>query len=138
MLAVGGDIMRGLADGITGAAGAVVSAITGAVSGAIDSAKKALGIASPSKVFAEIGGYTGEGFAMGVDESAPEAQASMTSMVEPPAPATAGEAPSTTDNSVTRGSITVYIQGASSNVAQQLIEALEGWAGQSAGAPVPS
>jgi hypothetical protein len=117
----------------------MLKAITGVVGSAVDAAKKALGIASPSKVFAEIGGYTGEGFAMGVDESAPEAQASMTAMVEPPAPAQAAQSgASTTDNSVTRGAITININGASGNVAQQVIEALEAWAGQSAGAPVPS
>lgn len=84
----GANIMRGLANGITGAAGAVVAAVTGAVGGAIKSAKALLGIASPSKVFAEIGGYTGEGFAGGVEDSAPAAQAAMADMVDP-APAAA-------------------------------------------------
>lgn len=92
MVTMGTDLIMGLVNGITSAAGALVTAVTGAVGGAIDAAKKKLGIASPSKVFAEIGGYTGEGFAMGVDESAPEAQAAMTSMVDPaPAAAKASE-----------------------------------------------
>jgi hypothetical protein len=92
MVTMGSDLIMGLVNGITGSAGAVVEAITGAVGGAISSAKKLLGIASPSKVFAEIGGYTGEGFAGGVDDSAPEAQAAMTNMVDPaPAAAKASE-----------------------------------------------
>ena len=81
---MGTDLIMGLVNGITGAAGAVVGAVTGAVGGAIDSAKKLLGIASPSKVFAEIGGYTGEGFAAGVEDSTPDAQAAMAGLVEPP------------------------------------------------------
>ena len=43
--------MQGLADGIVSGGSAVLSAMKGAVTGAIDAAKKALGIASPSKVF---------------------------------------------------------------------------------------
>jgi hypothetical protein len=83
MVSFGADLVMGLVNGITGSAGAIVNAVTGAVGGAITSAKKLLGIASPSKVFAEIGGYTGEGFAAGVDDSAPQAQASMADMVDP-------------------------------------------------------
>jgi phage-related protein len=89
---VGADILQGLANGITGAAGFVKDAVSNAVNAAIKSAKDLLGIASPSKVFAEIGGYTGEGFAGGVEDSAPEAQAAMTDMVDPaPAAAKASE-----------------------------------------------
>lgn len=81
---IGGNMMQGLADGITGAAGRVISAITGAVGGAIQSAKDLLGIASPSKVFAAIGGNTAEGFAVGVDDGADAAQESLAAMVAPP------------------------------------------------------
>jgi len=94
MVTMGTDLIMGLVNGITGAASAVADAVTGAVGGAIDAAKKKLGIASPSKVFAEIGSYTGEGFVGGVEDSAPEAQAAMTNMVDPaPAAAKAKEAP---------------------------------------------
>jgi hypothetical protein len=88
----GANILQGLANGITGAAGFVKDAVSNAVKAAIKSAKDLLGIASPSKVFAEIGGFTGEGFAGGVDDSAPDAQAAMTRMVDPaPAAAKASE-----------------------------------------------
>jgi hypothetical protein len=81
---LGLQIMQGLAQGIADGAGAVVGAITGAVKGAINAAKSLLGIASPSKLFADIGGFTSEGFALGVEAEAPQAQDAMTAMVTPP------------------------------------------------------
>jgi hypothetical protein len=81
---IGTDLIQGLANGITAGASAVISAITGAVTGAIDTAKSLLGIASPSKVFAEIGGYTAEGFTGGVEDGTGEAQGAMTDLVAPP------------------------------------------------------
>lgn len=68
---IGRNIIQGLVDGITGAAGRVVSAITGAVGDAIGAAKKLLGIASPSKLFKKFGGYTMEGFEIGIEKSVP-------------------------------------------------------------------
>lgn len=82
--AAGGGIVNGIAEGISGAADAVLSAITGVVGGAIDAAKAMLGIASPSKVFARMGGQVGEGFEGGVDDSAGGARSALESMVEPP------------------------------------------------------
>lgn len=81
---LGSQMMQGLVNGITGGAAAVVGAITGAVGGAIDAAKHMLGIASPSKVFEGIGGFTAEGFAAGVDGGAGGAQGSLEALVAPP------------------------------------------------------
>lgn len=80
---VGANLMRGLVQGITSVVPQVISAVTGAVGSAIDAAKSVLGIASPSKVFAEIGGYTVEGFTGAVDAGATEAQGSMAELVAP-------------------------------------------------------
>lgn len=63
---IGGQIIQGIADGITGAASSVVSAIGDAVGGAIDWAKQLLGIASPSKVFRKFGEYSMEGMSLGI------------------------------------------------------------------------
>ena len=63
---IGSNAMSALAGGITGAGQAVIDAVTGAVGGAIAWAKKLLGIASPSRVFMEIGAFTSRGFAQGV------------------------------------------------------------------------
>jgi hypothetical protein len=85
-------MIDGLIAGITAAGGGILSAMTGAVTGAINGAKSLLGIASPSKVFAEIGTQTGEGMAQGVDGSAATVQGSLESMVAPPdaSPGSAG------------------------------------------------
>ncbi len=87
---IGTAMIDGLIAGITGAAGGVLKAMTGAVSGAIDGAKSLLGIASPSKVFAEIGTQTGAGMVEGVDGSAGEVQGALESMAAPPDVAAAG------------------------------------------------
>lgn len=85
---LGTNIMQGLANGIASAAGLPLAAIISAVGGAITGAKHLLGIHSPSKVFAEIGGYTAEGFAQGVDDGAPDAQEAVSQLVKPPAAGT--------------------------------------------------
>jgi hypothetical protein len=82
---VGADLMAGLVTGIVNAVSSVVAAVTSAVSSAIDAAKAVLGIASPSKVFAEIGTNTVLGFTGAVDAGAGEAQGSMAALVTPEA-----------------------------------------------------
>jgi phage-related protein len=67
---IGSNIIQGMVNGVTGAAGRLISAVQGAVGNAIDGAKKLLGIHSPSRVFREIGRYTMQGAALGVDDNA--------------------------------------------------------------------
>lgn len=83
---MGSNIIEGLIDGIINMGPNMLKAVTGIADAAINAAKSALGIASPSKVFADIGGYTAEGFAVGVDDGAAMAQDAMAAMVEPPDP----------------------------------------------------
>lgn len=66
LVQTGRDLISGLVNGIRGAADSVRRAIGGVVTGAIDWAKSLLGINSPSKVFAEIGEYTSQGYAQGI------------------------------------------------------------------------
>jgi len=66
---MGQDMIQGLINGIKSMASSVVNAVSDTVSGAVDAAKNFLGINSPSKVFMEIGGFTGEGFALGIDRT---------------------------------------------------------------------
>lgn len=81
---IGTALIQGLADGITGGGSKVISALGGVVQSAITAAKQKLGIASPSKVFEKLGGFTAEGFAGGVEDGAGAAQAATQAMVEAP------------------------------------------------------
>lgn len=67
---IGANIIQGLVNGITGAAGSVVSAVSGVVGDAIATAKGLLGIASPSKLFKKFGFYTMEGMRIGIEQNA--------------------------------------------------------------------
>lgn len=69
VVSIGSNIVQGMVNGVTGAAGRLISAVKGAVGNAIDGAKKLLGIHSPSRVFREIGRYTMQGAALGVDDN---------------------------------------------------------------------
>ena len=78
----GANLIGGLINGVASKAGELVAAAKGAVDGAIQSAKEALGIASPSKVFMEIGGYTMEGFEVGVDKGAADAKSAVADVLD--------------------------------------------------------
>lgn len=62
----GSDMMKGFLAGITGWFGKIASQVGDFVGGITDKVKGALGISSPSKVFAEIGANLGEGLAIGI------------------------------------------------------------------------
>lgn len=126
---IGTAIMQGLALGILGAGPAVVQALGGVVMGAVKGAKALLGIHSPSTVTKEMGGDTGEGFIIGVDDMAEQAQASLSELVAPPDVSTlsaqdslsgnvGGSAPAVTSSakgskdSSTGGGVTINLQGA--------------------------
>ncbi|WP_102157710.1 phage tail protein [Zhihengliuella halotolerans] len=74
LLQIGKDMIQGLINGIGNMAGAVTDKIGGVVSGAIDGAKRLLGINSPSRVFMEIGEYTGEGMSIGLERQSKAVQ----------------------------------------------------------------
>lgn len=75
----GANLIQGFIDGVLGAAQGLIDAVGGAINDAIGWAKSLLGIASPSKVFAEIGDYTMLGFASGIEDGAKSATSSMRS-----------------------------------------------------------
>jgi phage-related protein len=68
LYSVGTQMIQGLINGVRNMAGAVANAAKGVVEGAINGAKALLGIHSPSRVFMEIGNFTGEGMAIGLDQ----------------------------------------------------------------------
>ena len=139
---VGMALVKGLADGITGGGAAVLAAVTGVANSAVAAAKRALGIHSPSKVFAEIGGHTAEGMSVGVDAGADAVQGSLEAMVAPPAPAApaggAGAAPASASGgmTVTIGSIVFQVEGnaeGGKKAFAELVNLLEGLAQQGGG-----
>mgnify|MGYP003295139294 FL=1 len=66
---MGRNIIQGLINGITGMLGSLYSSIKQGLSGLVNKAKNALGINSPSKVFAdEVGAGIPEGIAMGIED----------------------------------------------------------------------
>lgn len=68
---VGLHIITGIATGIAGAAGRLVTAAVDAANNALNWVKRKLGIHSPSRVFRDqVGEMIGEGMAVGIDESA--------------------------------------------------------------------
>lgn len=63
----GGNLLAGLANGITSGLGAVKDAITNVASNTVDWFKEKLGIHSPSRVFGELGGFITQGAAIGME-----------------------------------------------------------------------
>lgn len=67
---IGRAIMTGIAGGIRKATDAVVAAAVAAATAAVEAVKEALGVSSPSKVFMELGEFTMQGMALGIERSA--------------------------------------------------------------------
>ena len=65
---IGKNIVRGLKNGIAGMWDNIKSWFSDKVNGLVSGVKKILGIASPSKVFAGIGGFMAEGLGEGFDD----------------------------------------------------------------------
>lgn len=86
----GDNMVEGLVNAIKGGVGSVIAAVTDLGTSAMTAFKNVLGIHSPSKVFAEYGAYTAEGFAQGVDAGADDVQSSLGRMVGKPAAVNSG------------------------------------------------
>lgn len=66
VLSIGSDIVRGIWDGISGAAGWLADKVTSFASGILDGMKNALGIHSPSRLFRDqVGKYIAQGIGEG-------------------------------------------------------------------------
>lgn len=77
MLSAGANLVQGLIDGILGSIAGVGNALMSGIGGAVDEFMGFLGIASPSKLFKEFGNFTMEGFAIGIEANAEEAERAM-------------------------------------------------------------
>jgi hypothetical protein len=67
MVEVGGNLIKGLWQGISDAGAWLRDKISGFFGGVVDSIKNFFGIASPSKMFSEIGGFLGQGLGIGFE-----------------------------------------------------------------------
>ena len=81
MLEIGKNIIQGLINGVTSMAKTLVNKVKGVIDDAIEGAKKLLGINSPSRVFMEIGEYTSEGMAIGIEQNEDMVQKASENMV---------------------------------------------------------
>lgn len=84
---LGTDAMKGFLKGLTNDTSYMSNEIKTFVQGMVNTFKKDLKIKSPSRLMAEIGGYTGEGFVVGLKDKIKEAEGvarSMASAVSDP------------------------------------------------------
>jgi hypothetical protein len=90
--AAASSLIDGFVGWIESGASRVVGAMTGLASKAAGAFKSALGIASPSKVFAAYGRYTVQGLTEGIEQEAPQAHAAVEALggAAPAAPALGG------------------------------------------------
>ena len=67
LLSAGSDLIAGLGQGVMNGIQGVVDSVSAGVQRVVDAAKGLLGIASPSRVFMEIGDYSMQGLAIGFE-----------------------------------------------------------------------
>lgn len=124
-IAAASGLIDGIVGGIQSGTGQFVDAIRAMAQAGIGALKSALGIASPSKVFAEFGLQTTAGMAQGVDEGTDDVQASLGAMASPEDAGAGGRA---VTGSVSRGGDTyqVTIQAPSGD-APAILASFERW-----------
>lgn len=91
---IAGDLIAGFVAGIVTGGSAVISAVQSLGASTIAAIREILQIRSPSRVFARLGAEVPRGFAAGVDDAAPIANASVARMVDMSAADDAASAPS--------------------------------------------
>lgn len=74
MASFGGDVVRGFWNGIVGLGDWIRSKVHSFFSGIIGGVKSVLGIASPSKVFADLGMWSAKGVGVGFEKEMPHVQ----------------------------------------------------------------
>lgn len=109
----GSEIWNGLINGLTNGATQAWESLKSGLGGMVEKARNFLGIRSPSRVFAEIGGFTAAGLAMGIAHGTPavvstaENMARQVSSVGAPGVGGTGAAA----GGVTIGQVSIVIEG---------------------------
>jgi phage-related protein len=70
LVSTGRNMIEGLIRGVQAVAGKIAETVLAPIRNAVNGVKSFLGIHSPSRLFIEIGGYTGEGMALGLESKA--------------------------------------------------------------------
>lgn len=119
VLGIGSDIVRGIWDGISGAAGWLAGKVAGFASGILGGMKSALGIHSPSRLFRDqVGKYIAQGIGEGfTDEMGSVVGQMQDAMPDPSAFAS--------DRQIAYSGYSAAGTAANSSVADAVIEALE-------------
>lgn len=119
VLSIGSDIVRGIWDGISGAAGWLADKVTSFASGILDGMKNALGIHSPSRLFRDqVGKYIAQGIGDGFT-------AEMGSVVGQMQDAMPDPSAFVSDQQIAYSGYSAAGMVANSSVADAVIEALE-------------
>ncbi|MFD1957131.1 phage tail tape measure protein [Paenibacillus thailandensis] len=113
---MGKNIMEGLIKGVKSMVSKTVETIKDAVGSAVQAAKDFLGINSPSRVFMELGGYTGEGFAVGLENMAKTVANAASSMSAAAVGGTGYSSSGTTSMASTIGTVAASASGATTIV----------------------
>jgi hypothetical protein len=103
---LGKKLLDGFVNGIKRGVGSVISAVKGVANSARDALKHALGIASPSRVFASLGKFTAVGFAAGIDGGRGDTRRAAERLVDVPSEVAAPATTNVTSNKSAR-SLTV-------------------------------
>jgi phage-related protein len=122
LVSVGRNIIEGLLGGVKAAAGKIKDAVLGPIKDSVEAVKSFLGIHSPSRLFREIGGFTGEGMALGLEDSAPLIAQASKALI-PDAPSV--EAPDVQGGGVT-GALSTFASGATTPLIGSLTLASSG------------
>jgi hypothetical protein len=89
---IGTNIVAGIVGGLESGRAWIVATVAGLGETIISTVKGVLGIASPSKVMAQMGQHTADGFAVGLDRGSDGVDRAMAAVVEPPGAGAAGGA----------------------------------------------
>jgi hypothetical protein len=137
---IGDALITGIMVGLVNGKGRLIATIVETGEGIARAMRDKLKINSPSKVFAEIGSGVVEGFNLGIDRDAPEAEARMRAIATPQAGRGGGGA----QRAVAAGPVTINIYATGSNAREiaddavmKMVDALEqlGLASGAVGAP---
>lgn len=121
---IGGDIVRGIWNGISGAAGWLAGKVKSFASGILDGMKHALGIHSPSRLFRdEVGKYIAQGVGVGFEDEMGNVSKRMIDAM-PPTDAFAQTYDLGTV-SAAQASSNGYGYGAQTNIVDAIVEALQ-------------